>query len=189
MAQLGALSSAKLQCSSGTKALYKICAGEQDVEPVHVFGYPTVYNLGVTELSPGNQERMLDLTSGGGLPVLDLFVQVDSFVAGRNPEAGRPDICSEFNFTEVLIVLNLRTLFGSAVTGITLADFIVFPQQMGVLFIRCCTDGPEPLLDGTDVHLGSALGAVHKTAAKIVGTSSGLFPCKTKPGVDERQVL
>ena len=95
MAQLGALSPAKLRCSPSTKALYKICTGEQDVEPVHVFGYPAVYNLGIAELSFDNQERMLDLASGSGLPVLNLFVPVDSFVTGRNLEAGRSDIALE----------------------------------------------------------------------------------------------
>ena len=100
------------------------------MKPVHVLGDTAVYNLGITKLPFDNQKRMLHFTSAGRLSVFDRFVPVESCIAGRDLETGGPDICPEFDVPEVLIILDLRPLLCSAVSGITVADFVIFPQKI-----------------------------------------------------------
>ena len=113
---LGALHHTKFICSPGPEALHEIHTGEQDMEPVHVLGDTAIYNLGITELPFDNQKRMFHFASDGRLPVFNLFVPVESCIAGRYPETGGSDIRPEFDVPEVLIVFDLRPLFGSAVS-------------------------------------------------------------------------
>lgn len=57
------------------------------MEPVHVLGDTTVYNLGITELPFDNQKRMFHFASDGRLPVLDFFIPVEASITGRDLEA------------------------------------------------------------------------------------------------------
>ena len=52
------------------------------MKPVHVLGYTAIYNLDITKLPFDNQKRMLHLASDGRLPVFDLFVSVETSIAG-----------------------------------------------------------------------------------------------------------
>ena len=47
----GILHPAELFGSSGTETLHEICAGKQNVKPVHVFGYSSISHFGITKLS------------------------------------------------------------------------------------------------------------------------------------------
>ena len=51
---MGALRPTEFFRSPGTETLHKVGAGEQDMESVHVLGYTTVCDLGISELPLDN---------------------------------------------------------------------------------------------------------------------------------------
>ena len=86
------------------------------MKTVHVFGNATIYNLGITELFLDNQKRMFRFAPDRRFSVFDFLIPVESCVAGCDLKAGWSDICPEFDIAEMLILLNLRSLFHSAVS-------------------------------------------------------------------------
>ena len=127
---MGALHHTKFRCSSCSEALYEIRTGKQDVKPVHVLGYTSISNLGITELLLDNQKGMFHLAADRRLSILDFFIPVEAFVTGRDLKSGRFYVGPEFDITEVFIIPNLRSLFCSTVSRIAVTDFIVFMKEI-----------------------------------------------------------
>lgn len=87
----------KFPAPPGPGAHDQVCAGEQDMEPVHVLGYAPVRDLGITELLLDDQKWMLYFAACGRLPLFHFPVPVDSFVRAAAPDAGRSFVGTELN--------------------------------------------------------------------------------------------
>ena len=98
------------------------------MEPIHVLGNSPIRCLAVSELPLDDQEHVFDLASYRCFPVFDLLFPVNSLVVLGHVQPGRLPTDSEYDLGKVLVIQDFRAFLGANVSGITVADFIIFSQ-------------------------------------------------------------
>ena len=111
------------------------------MESVHVFGNAPIYYFGIAELSLDILKRMLHFASDRRLPVLDLLIPVESSVAGGDLQAGWPDVCPEFDVTEVFMILYFQPLCCTTIARVSIAYFIILAQEINGFVANFSSEG------------------------------------------------
>lgn len=107
------------------------------------FFNPTIANLCKFEPNLNVMKSMFNFAAYRGFAMINFFFPVYS-VVWNILEAFWSAYNTKINFTQMLIVHYLITLFNSDVTGITINHLIIFPEQL-VCFLSFLWKRPIPL--------------------------------------------
>ena len=117
------------QPSSGHCQEVEVGTSKHGIQPVFVFLQAPATNFPVSKLAFDDAKNVLHFAANGGFAFLDPACPVNGVVAHGGNAAGTK-IDAVFNGGQAFVMCHFRALLESQIGGITIYDFIIFPDQL-----------------------------------------------------------